>query len=54
MGRKDFFNEAAANWDKRFNNQNLTTFLETLPKFELKKGQNILDAGAGTGILFFS
>jgi ubiquinone/menaquinone biosynthesis C-methylase UbiE len=52
MCRTDFFNKAASDWDKRFVNQNLTLFLETFVEdFGLEKGQNILDAGTGTGIL---
>ena len=52
MSRKAYFNEAADTWDKRFCTSELTVFIEKLvPKFGLKPGQNILDAGAGTGVL---
>ena len=52
MNRQEFFNIAAVTWDKRFQTQELLTFLEQLvPTFHLKLGQRILDVGTGTGIL---
>jgi ubiquinone/menaquinone biosynthesis C-methylase UbiE len=52
MSRKEFFNEAAATWDKRFVSKELTNFLSQLvPTFNLRSGQSILDVGTGTGIL---
>ena len=52
MERKDYFNKMAETWDERFNSKELTHFLEGfVPKFGLKQGQKILDAGTGTGIL---
>ena len=52
MNRQEFFNIAAVTWDKRFQTQELLTFLEQLvPTFHLRHGQRILDVGTGTGIL---
>ena len=52
MSRREFFNEIADVWDKRFQTQELTKFLEQLvPTFGLAHGQKVLDVGAGTGIL---
>ena len=50
--RQQFFNNTAANWEDQCNNPRLHAFLEQfVPSFGLKAGQNILDAGTGTGIL---
>jgi ubiquinone/menaquinone biosynthesis C-methylase UbiE len=50
--RQEFFNNAAVTWDKRFKSKELTNFLRQLvPTFNLKRGQRILDVGAGTGVL---
>ncbi len=50
--RREFFNKAAENWDNQFRNPQLTTFLEKfVPTFGLLPGQNVLDAGTGTGVL---
>lgn len=50
--RQAFFNQLADSWDKRFQTQALTTFLEQLaPAFGLMPGQKVLDVGTGTGIL---
>ena len=52
MNRREFFNEIADTWDKRFQTQKLTKFIEQLvPTFGLLPGQKVLDVGAGTGIL---
>jgi ubiquinone/menaquinone biosynthesis C-methylase UbiE len=52
VSRRAFFNEIADSWDKRFQTQELTKFLEQLvPNFGLSPGQKVLDVGAGTGIL---
>ena len=52
MSRQAFFNQIADSWDKRFQTEALTTFLEQLvPKFGLTRGQKVLDVGVGTGIL---
>jgi ubiquinone/menaquinone biosynthesis C-methylase UbiE len=52
MSRQAFFNKIADSWDKRFQTQTLTTFLEQLvPTFGLMPGQKVLDVGTGTGIL---
>lgn len=50
--RKAFFNETANTWDKRFLTNELTEFLKNfIPKFDLRKGERILDLGTGTGVL---
>lgn len=50
--RRAFFNEAADTWDNSFCTQELTAFLEqTVPTFNLKQGQKVLDVGTGTGVL---
>ena len=52
MERKNYFNKMAETWDELFNNKELSHFLVGfVPKFGLKQGQKILDAGTGTGIL---
>lgn len=52
VSRRAFFNEIADSWDKRFQTQELTKFLEQLvPTFGLALGQKVLDVGSGTGIL---
>lgn len=52
MSRKAYFNEAASTWDEKYNTPELERFLEELvPKFGLEPGENVLDAGTGTGIL---
>jgi ubiquinone/menaquinone biosynthesis C-methylase UbiE len=52
MSRQEFFNCAAATWDQRFQNRELTEFLSQLvPTFSLKPGQKVLDVGTGTGVL---
>jgi ubiquinone/menaquinone biosynthesis C-methylase UbiE len=50
--RQTFFNQAAKNWDKNYNNPKLQAFLgQFVPSFGLLAGQNVLDVGTGTGIL---
>ena len=52
MSRQEFFNKAAATWDKRFGGKELNNFLSQLvPTFNLRSGQSVLDVGTGTGIL---
>ena len=52
MSRQAYFNQLADSWDKRFQTEALSTFLEKLVStFVLLPGQKILDVGAGTGIL---
>jgi ubiquinone/menaquinone biosynthesis C-methylase UbiE len=52
MSRQAYFNQLADSWDKRFQTETLSTFLEQLvPTFGLMPGQKILDIGTGTGIL---
>lgn len=52
MSRQAYFNQLADSWDKRFQTEALSTFLEQLvPTFGLLPGQKILDVGTGTGIL---
>ncbi len=52
MSRQAYFNQLADSWDKRFQTEALSTFLEKLVStFGLLPGQKILDVGAGTGIL---
>jgi ubiquinone/menaquinone biosynthesis C-methylase UbiE len=52
MSRQEYFNHLADSWDKRFQTEALSTFLEQLvPTFGLLPGQKILDVGTGTGIL---
>jgi ubiquinone/menaquinone biosynthesis C-methylase UbiE len=52
VSRRAFFNEAADTWDNSFCTRELTAFLEqTVPTFNLKRGQKVLDVGTGTGVL---
>jgi ubiquinone/menaquinone biosynthesis C-methylase UbiE len=52
MSRQEYFNHLADSWDKRFQTETLSTYLEQLvPTFGLLPGQRILDVGTGTGIL---
>src|SRR5450759_502974 len=52
MSRQAYFNQLADSWDKRFQTEALSTFLEKLvPTFGLVPGQKILDVGTGTGVL---
>ena len=52
MSRQEYFNQLADSWDKRFQTEALSTFLEQLvPTFGLLLGQKVLDAGTGTGVL---
>ena len=52
MSRKVYFNMAAGTWDEKYGTPELNRFLEDLvPCFGLKRGQRILDAGTGTGVL---
>jgi ubiquinone/menaquinone biosynthesis C-methylase UbiE len=52
MSRQAYFNQLAESWDKRFQTEALSTFLEQfVPTFGLLPGQKILDVGTGTGIL---
>jgi|AGTN01.2.fsa_nt_gi Methylase involved in ubiquinone/menaquinone biosynthesis len=50
--RQAFFNQSAIKWDNQFGTPQLTqSLIEMVPKFNLKKGQKILDLGTGTGVL---
>jgi ubiquinone/menaquinone biosynthesis C-methylase UbiE len=50
--RQVFFNQAAENWDKEYDNPRLRAFLtQFVPSFGLSAGQSVLDVGTGTGIL---
>jgi len=52
MSRQAYFNQLADSWDKRFQTEVLSTFIEQLvPTFGLLPGQKVLDVGTGTGIL---
>jgi len=52
MSRKAYFNHAAETWDQKFYTSELETFLmKFVKKFDLKRGQHVLDVGTGTGIL---
>ena len=52
LSRKAYFNEKAEHWDKEFYTPELVARLEELaPKFGIRHGQKILDAGTGTGVL---
>jgi demethylmenaquinone methyltransferase/2-methoxy-6-polyprenyl-1,4-benzoquinol methylase len=52
VDRKAFFNQAAGSWDEQFLNKDFTDLLKMLvPKFNLARGQKILDVGTGTGVL---
>jgi len=52
MNRKAYFNKVAGIGDKKYRTPQLESFLMNfVPLFGLKTGQNILDAGTGTGIL---
>ena len=50
--RQAYFNQAAENWDKEYDNPKLQAFLEQfVPLFCLLPGQSVLDVGTGTGVL---
>ncbi len=50
--RRQFFNEAADNWDKQFYKPELVKFLSKIvPSFGIARGEKVLDVGTGTGIL---
>ena len=52
MNAKDYFDNVAETWDKKFQTPRLLSFLaELVPKFNLKPGQKVLDVGTGTGVL---
>ena len=52
MSTKEYFNNAANTWDKKFRTPELASFLAKLiPQFNLKSGQNILDVGTGIGVI---
>ena len=52
MNAKDYFDNAAETWDIKFQTLKLLSFLEKLvPQFNLKRGQQVLDVGTGTGLL---
>jgi ubiquinone/menaquinone biosynthesis C-methylase UbiE len=52
VNRQEFFNQSAKNWDNQFYTTELIGFLKkTVPTFNLKQGQKVLDAGTGTGVL---
>jgi ubiquinone/menaquinone biosynthesis C-methylase UbiE len=52
MSRIAYFNEAASTWDEKYGTPELASFLDELvPKFGLEPGENVLDAGTGTGVL---
>ena len=52
VDRQAFFNEVADKWDKKFDTPKLKCFLSRLlVKFDIKRGQRILDVGTGTGVL---
>lgn len=52
MGRREYFDQAAGTWDRRFTTLELKAFLEKfVPTFGIKPGQKVLDVGTGTGVL---
>ena len=52
MGRREYFNGLATDWDSIYSSPDLQDFLRTfVPRFGLKYGQKVLDLGTGTGVL---
>ena len=52
LARKEYFNESAEHWDEKHCTVEQNALIEKIiGKFGLKTGQNILDAGSGTGVL---
>lgn len=50
MNHRDFFEEAAENWDKSGKPEH-TKLRKIIEIADIQKGENILDVGSGTGIL---
>lgn len=52
LARKAYFNEEAREWDEKYYTPEIVVRIEKLvPRFGLKPGQKVLDAGTGTGVL---
>ena len=52
MDTKEYFDNAASTWDKKFCQPTLSSFLEKLvPQFGIETGQIVMDVGTGTGVL---
>jgi len=51
MSKKEYFDEYAHRWDELYHQQNSEQLEALIKRFEIQKGDWILDVGTGTGIL---
>jgi len=52
MNHRQFFDQAAANWDALIEEQTLSRLQEIVSGLDIEPGAMVLDVGCGTGVLF--